>query len=57
MTIGMSMMVMMAMTMVYNDGDDGGVYMNDWDNPEKSKWVNFDDLVIDAKPKIDLSKW
>ena len=38
-------------------GDEVIVYMNDLDNPEKSKWVNFDDLVIEAKPKISLDDW
>jgi hypothetical protein len=32
-------------------GDDVIVYMNDWDNPEKSKWVNFDEMCLKAKPK------
>ena len=30
-------------------GDDVIVYMNDWDNPEKSKWVDFDELCLKAK--------
>lgn len=32
-------------------GDDVIVYMNDWDNPENSKWVNFDEMVLKAKSK------
>jgi len=32
-------------------GDDIIVYMNDWDNPEKSKWVDFDEMCLKAKSK------
>lgn len=30
-------------------GDEVIVYMNDWDNPEKSKWVDFDEMCLKAK--------
>ena len=30
-------------------GDEVIVYMNDWDNPEKSKWVDFDEMILKAK--------
>jgi len=32
-------------------GDDVIVYMNDYDNPENSKWVNFDEIYLEAKLK------
>lgn len=32
-------------------GDDVIVYMNDYDNPENSKWVNFDEMYLEAKLK------
>lgn len=31
--------------------DDVIVYMNDYNNPENSKWVNFDDLVLKVESK------
>lgn len=30
-------------------GDEVIVYMNDYDNPEKSKWVDFDEMCLKAK--------
>jgi len=33
-------------------GDDVFVYVNDYNNPENSKWVNFDDLVLKAESKM-----
>ncbi len=35
-------------------GDDIIVYMNDWDNPEKSKWVDFDEMCLKAKSKSQI---
>jgi len=31
--------------------DEVFVYIHDWDNPENSKWVNFDDLVLKVESK------
>lgn len=38
-------------------GDEVIVWVEDWDDETKSGWKNFDDMVIDAKPKISLDDW
>jgi len=38
-------------------GDEVIVWVTDWEDDSKSGWRNFDDMVIDAKPKISLDDW
>ena len=38
-------------------GDEVMVWVENWEDESKSKWVNFDDLVIDAKPKISFDDY
>jgi len=32
-------------------GDDVIVYINDYNNPENSKWIDFDEMYLEAKLK------